>query len=81
MLAYSGAKVQSRFYPGDLVTCTGDREIRSVSGRVGIYGKVSDLFQRNSGGSLRIKIIWKTVYNLPKLSSLTLNRCFQKSIH
>ena len=34
-LAKSGAKVQSRFYPGDLVTrtATGDREIRSVSGR------------------------------------------------
>ena len=31
-LACSGAKVQSRFYPGDLVTRTGDREIRSVSG-------------------------------------------------
>ena len=25
-LANSGAKVQSRFYPGDLVTRTGDRE-------------------------------------------------------
>ena len=43
-LAYSGAKVRSRFYPGDLVTRTGHREIRSVypgdsglSGRVGIY--------------------------------------------
>ena len=31
ILAYSGAKVQSRFYPGDLVTRTGDREICSVS--------------------------------------------------
>ena len=30
-------KVQSRFYPGDLMTRTGDREIRSVSGRVGKY--------------------------------------------
>ena len=37
MLANSSAKVQSHFYPGDLVTCTGDREIRSVSGRVGMY--------------------------------------------
>ena len=37
MLAYSGAKVQSRFYPGDLVTRTGDREIRSVSGRLPDY--------------------------------------------
>ena len=36
-LAYSGAKVQSRFYPGDLVTRTGDREIRSVSGRLPDY--------------------------------------------
>ena len=43
-LAYSGAKVRSRFYPGDLVTRTGHREIRSVhpgdsglSGRLGIY--------------------------------------------
>ena len=33
-MAYSGAKVPSRFYPGDLVTRTDrDREIRSVSGR------------------------------------------------
>ena len=32
MLAYSGAKVQSRFYPGDLVTRT-----RSVSGRLPDY--------------------------------------------
>ena len=36
-LAYSGAKVQSRFYPGDLVTRKGDREIRSVSGRLPDY--------------------------------------------
>ena len=35
--AYSGAKVQSRFYLGDLVTRTGDREIGPVSGRVGMY--------------------------------------------
>ena len=37
-LANSGVKVQSRCYPGDLVTrtATGDREIRSVSGRAGI---------------------------------------------
>ena len=35
-LAYSGA-IQSRFYPGDLVTRTGDREIRSVSGRLPDY--------------------------------------------
>ena len=34
--AYSGARIQSRFYPGDCVTRTGDREIRSVSGRVGM---------------------------------------------
>ena len=27
-------KVQSGFYPGDLVTRTGDREIRSASGRL-----------------------------------------------
>ena len=27
-------KVQSRFYPGDLMIRTGDREIRSVSGRL-----------------------------------------------
>ena len=27
-------KVQSRFYPGDLMTRTGDREIRSVSRRL-----------------------------------------------
>ena len=40
MLAYSGAKVPSRFYAGDLVTRTGDREIRSVSGRVGMYGNM-----------------------------------------
>ena len=43
-LAYSGAKVQSHFYAGDLVTHAGDREIRSLSGgtprlsgRVGMY--------------------------------------------
>ena len=36
-LAYSDAKVQSRFYPGDLVIRTGDREIRSVSGRLPDY--------------------------------------------
>lgn len=36
MLAYSGAKVQTCFYPGDLVTCTGDWKIRSVSGRLGM---------------------------------------------
>ena len=36
-LAYSGAKAQSRFYPGDLVTRTGDREIHSVSGRLPDY--------------------------------------------
>ena len=35
-LAYSVAKVHSRSYPGDLVTRTGDREICSVSGRVGM---------------------------------------------
>ena len=39
-LAYSGAKVQSRFYPGDLITRKGDREICSVSGRVGMYANV-----------------------------------------
>ena len=37
MLAYSGAKVQSHFYLGDLVTGTGAREIRSVSGRLRDY--------------------------------------------
>ena len=39
MLAYSGAKVQNRFYPGDLVTRTrtGDWETRSVSGRLPDY--------------------------------------------
>ena len=41
-LAYSGAKVQSRLYPGDLVTRTGDLDIRiretpGLSGRVGMY--------------------------------------------
>ena len=35
--AYSGARIQSRFYPGDCVTRTGDREIRSVSGRLPDY--------------------------------------------
>ena len=29
-----GQRLQSRFYPGDLMTRTGDREIRSVSGRL-----------------------------------------------
>ena len=36
-------KVQSRFYPGDLLTRKGDREIRSVSGRVGMYAIIDDL--------------------------------------
>ena len=36
-LAYSGEGVQSRFYPGDLVTRTGDREIRSESGTLPDY--------------------------------------------
>ena len=36
-LAYSGAKVQKPFYPGDLVTCTGDWKSRSVSGRLPDY--------------------------------------------
>ena len=34
MLADSGAKVQTCFYPGDLVNCTGDWKIRSVSERL-----------------------------------------------
>ena len=34
ILAYYVKKAPSRFYPGDLVTRTGDREIRSVSGRL-----------------------------------------------
>ena len=43
MLAHIGAKVQIRFYPGDLVTRTrtGDlfciRETPGLSGRVGMY--------------------------------------------
>ena len=37
MLAYSGAKVQHRFYPGDLVTRTGDWEICSLCGRLPDY--------------------------------------------
>ena len=37
MLAYSGEKVPRRFYAGDLVTHTGDREIRSISGRLPDY--------------------------------------------
>ena len=36
-LAYSGAKVQSHFYPRDLVTCKRNWKIRSVSGRVPDY--------------------------------------------
>ena len=35
--AYGGAKVQSRFYQGDLVTRTGHRETRSESGRLSDY--------------------------------------------
>ena len=34
ILAYYAKNAPSRFYPGDLVTRTGDREIRSVSGRL-----------------------------------------------
>ena len=37
MFAHNGAKVQSHFYPGDLVTRTGDQELRSVSGRLPDY--------------------------------------------
>ena len=37
MLAYSGAKIPSHFYPGDLVTRTVAWEIRSVSGRLPDY--------------------------------------------
>ena len=53
-LAYSGPKVQSRFYPGDLVTRTGDREIRSVSGRGGIYANenLSTVFNVSSAALL-----------------------------
>ena len=40
-LANRGAKLQSRFYPGDLVTRTGDREIRTVSGRVDMSALMS----------------------------------------
>jgi len=40
MLAYSGAKVQSRFYPGDLVTRTGDWEIHCVRETLGLCGRV-----------------------------------------
>ena len=36
-LAYSGAKVPSCIYLGDLVTCTEDGEIRSVSRRLPDY--------------------------------------------
>ena len=34
-VAYSGARIQSRFYPGDCVTRKGDREI--CSGRLPDY--------------------------------------------
>ena len=37
MFAHNGAKVQSHFYPSDLVTSTGDQEIHSVSGRLPDY--------------------------------------------
>ena len=58
MLAYSGAKVQSRFYPGDLVTRTGDREIRSVSGRLPDYpGELACMYpERKSCGFKNIRI-------------------------
>ena len=39
MLAYSDAKVQSRFFLGDLVTRTGDRETR-VQETPGLSGRV-----------------------------------------
>ena len=35
-LAYSGAIVQGRSYPGDLLIRMGDQEISSVSGTVGV---------------------------------------------
>ena len=34
---YSTEKIKRSFYPGDLVTRTGEREIGAVSGRVGMY--------------------------------------------
>ena len=44
MLAFSGAKVQSPFYPGELVTGPGDREIHSVSRRLPDYpGELASL--------------------------------------
>ena len=49
--AYSGARIQNRFYPGDCVTSTGDREIRSVSGRVGmnVFGDQGNGAKKFSG--------------------------------
>ena len=37
ILVFCGQLIQTSFYPGVLVTRTGEREIGSVSGRVGIY--------------------------------------------
>ena len=62
-LVYSGVKVQSHFYPGDLVTHTRDREISSVSGRLPDYpGGLAWLhlfcnrFQRSHLGSLSYQL-------------------------
>ena len=38
--AYSGAKVQSPFYPGDLVTRTGDRDSFCIRETPGLSGRV-----------------------------------------
>ena len=37
---FCGQLIQTSFYPGILVSRTGEREIGSVSGRVGIYAVV-----------------------------------------
>ena len=62
MLAYGGAKVQTCFYPGDLVTCTGDWEIRCVSGRLGSYVNGRILF--STGCGLDLILSYSCYYNI-----------------
>ena len=61
-LAYSVANVPSRFYLGDLVTRTGDQEIRSVSGRLPDYPGALACMRR--GPSLHIKRRFVSISNI-----------------
>ena len=57
-LAYSCAKVQSCFYLGDLVTHVGDREIRSVSGRLPDHAGELACMMDDPHDQFPHKVIW-----------------------